>query len=108
MVAPSRLVVVAQADETHYYRGEGVNACNPFPPGPMSNLAVGCAVVGENPQEDNDRQVWGRWAHELGHAFQKLGPWHPSHYNSEFELMDCREVGEDVEIPNPPGRVLLA
>src|SRR5439155_1812735 len=34
-----------------------------------SPLFVGNAVVGENPG-DTDLEVWGRWAHEVGHNMQ--------------------------------------
>jgi len=37
---------------------------------------------------------WGRWAHEIGHAFQQAGPAHPSNYNSAFELMDANYPGQ--------------
>ena len=38
--------------------------------------------------QQRDLKVWGRWAHEIGHAFQAGGPAHPSNYNSNFEQMD--------------------
>jgi hypothetical protein len=59
---------------------------------------VGNAVVGENPG-DTDRQVWGRWAHEVGHNMQVgysgAGPvgGHPSGYQSDFDLMDANYPG---------------
>src|SRR2546428_13703346 len=51
------------------------------------------AIFMENPCE-NFNQVWSRWAHESGHAFQMGGPAHPSNYNSEFELMDANYPGQ--------------
>ena len=54
---------------------------------------VGCAIFSENPTE-TDLQVWGRWAHEIGHAFQQGGPGHPSNYSNEFELMDSNYPGQ--------------
>ncbi len=42
----------------------------------------------------NNSKVWGRWAHELGHAFQTGGPAHPSNYNSNFEQMDADYPGQ--------------
>jgi hypothetical protein len=68
-----------------------------------SALWVGNAVVGENPG-DTDRQVWGRWAHEVGHNLQagaakadtplqvSIGG-HPSGYQSDFDLMDANYPG---------------
>jgi len=48
------------------------------------------SIVGENPSE-GAAQTWGRWAHEIGHQMQANpgNPWHPSNYNSDFELMDA-------------------
>jgi hypothetical protein len=63
-----------------------------------SPLWVGNAVVGENPG-DTDRQVWGRWAHEVGHNMQVGGSGagpvggHPSGYQSNFDLMDSNYPG---------------
>jgi hypothetical protein len=66
-------------------------------------IFVGNAVVGENPG-DTDRQVWGRWAHEVGHNLQSgaaaadtplqvgIGG-HPSGYQSDFDLMDANYPG---------------
>lgn len=63
-----------------------------------SALFVGNAVVGENPG-DTGRQVWGRWAHEVGHNLQvgysgagAVGG-HPSGYQSNFDLMDSNYPG---------------
>jgi hypothetical protein len=58
-----------------------------------SKKLVGCAIFSENPS-DSDVNVWGRMAHELGHAFQQGGPAHPSDYNSEFELLDNNLPGQ--------------
>src|SRR5690349_22796339 len=68
-----------------------------------SPLVVGNAVVGENPS-DTDTQVWGRWAHEVGHNMQSGGAsantpnqvaigGHPSGYQSDFDLMDTNYPG---------------
>jgi hypothetical protein len=87
------LVVMAETDPTQFHRGQGSSSCN-LPMGPGGAVAnVGCAIFSENPTE-TDLQVWGRWAHEIGHAFQQGGPAHPSNYNSEFELMDSNYPGQ--------------
>ncbi len=67
-----------------------------------SPLWVGNSVIGENPN-DLDPDVWGRWAHEVGHDLQSgyagtgmdqvpIGG-HPSGYQSDFELMDSNYPG---------------
>ena len=58
------------------------------PPGGGS-YSVHASVVGENPSQPVDR-AWGGWAHEIGHQMQANPnePWHPSDYNSDFEIMD--------------------
>jgi hypothetical protein len=57
-------------------------------------MTLGCAIFSENPS-GSDTAVWGRWAHEVGHAFQENGtPPHPSNYNSEYELMDSNYPGQ--------------
>lgn len=87
------MVVMAEDDNTQFHRGQGRGGCS-LKMGPGgSNKSVGCAIFSENPTE-TDRQVWGRWAHEIGHAFQEAGPAHPSNYNSEFELMDSNYPGQ--------------
>ncbi len=88
------LVVMAETDPGEFHRGQGGAGCN-LPMGPGGDIAnVGCAIFSENPS-DTDLQVWGRWAHEVGHAFQgDSGPAHPSNYNSEFELMDSNYPGQ--------------
>jgi hypothetical protein len=87
------LVVMAERDESQRYAGQGAPCVLPIGPY-KSNKSVGCAVVSENPSE-SDLQVWGRWAHELGHNFQQPGgPAHPSSYRSEFELMDSNYPGQ--------------
>jgi hypothetical protein len=87
------LVVMAETDPSQFHRGQGSSSCN-LPMGPGGAIAnVGCAIFSENPTE-TDLQVWGRWAHEIGHAFQGDGPAHPSNYNSEFELMDSNYPGQ--------------
>ena len=87
------MVVMAETDATEFHRGQGSGSCN-LPMGPDGDVAnVGCAIFSENPTE-TDLQVWGRWAHEIGHAFQQGGPAHPSNYRSEFELMDSNYPGQ--------------
>jgi hypothetical protein len=58
-----------------------------------SLVAMPSAAFSENPTE-GEPYVWGRWAHEMGHAFQAGGPAHPSNYNNEFELMDRLYPGQ--------------
>jgi len=87
------MVVMAETDPSQFHRGQGMGGCN-LAMGPGGSTAtVGCAIFSENPTE-TDRQVWGRWAHEIGHAFQQGGPAHPSNYRSEFELMDSNYPGQ--------------
>jgi hypothetical protein len=87
------MVVMAETSPTQFHRGQGAGSCN-LPMGPGGDVAnVGCAIFSENPTE-TDLQVWGRWAHEIGHAFQQAGPAHPSNYNSEFELLDSNYPGQ--------------
>ena len=86
------MVVMAETSASQFHRGQG-NKCN-LAMGPGgSNKLVGCAIFSENPSS-SDRQVWGRWGHEMGHAFQQGGPAHPSNYNSEFELLDSNYPGQ--------------
>ncbi len=86
------MVVMAETG-AQFHRGQATSSCNK-PMGPGGAAAnVGCAIFSENPTE-TDLQVWGRWAHEIGHAFQQGGPAHPSEYNSEFELMDSNYPGQ--------------
>jgi hypothetical protein len=101
------MVVMAETSASQFHRGQGAGSCN-LPMGPGGDIAnVGCAIFSENPSE-TDLQVWGRWAHEIGHAFQQGGPAHPSNYNSEFELMDSNYPGQigvyekqgDIAFPN--------
>ncbi|MGD8518288.1 MAG: hypothetical protein PVG54_15090, partial [Anaerolineae bacterium] len=87
------MVVMAETSASQFHRGQGSGSCN-LPMGPDGDIAnVGCAIFSENPTE-TDLQVWGRWAHEIGHAFQQGGPAHPSNYKSEFELMDSNYPGQ--------------
>ena len=87
------MVVMAETSASEFHRGQGAGSCN-LPMGPGGDLKnVGCAIFSENPSE-TDLQVWGRWAHEIGHAFQQGGPAHPSNYNSEFELLDSNYPGQ--------------
>jgi hypothetical protein len=87
------MVVMAETNVSQFHRGQATGSCNlrQGPGGSVKN--VGCAIFSENPSETN-RQVWGRWAHEIGHAFQEGGPAHPSNYLSEFELMDSNYPGQ--------------
>ncbi len=87
------MVVMAETSNAQFHRGQATGDCN-LEQGPGGSIKnVGCAIFSENPSE-TDRQVWGRWAHEIGHAFQEGGPAHPSNYNSEFELMDSNYPGQ--------------
>jgi hypothetical protein len=81
------MVVMGETNAAQYHRGQA-NTCM-LPIGPSNGLvSVGCAIFSENPA-DPDERVWGRWMHEMGHAFQAAdGPAHPSNYNNSFELMD--------------------
>ena len=87
------MVVMAETDATQFHRGQG-GTCNAhMGPGSSNTPLVGCAIFSENPSS-TDTQVWGRWAHELGHAFQLRGAIHPSNYNSSFEQMDAKYPGQ--------------
>lgn len=87
------MVLMAETDTTKFHRGQG-NKCNlPMGPGSSDTPLVGCAIFSENPGS-TDVEVWGRWAHEIGHAFQGGGPPHPSDYNSNFEQMDADYPGQ--------------
>lgn len=86
------MVVMAETNASQFHRGQATTCNLPMGPGGTTKL-VGCAIFSENPTE-TDRQVWGRWAHESGHAFQQGGPAHPSNYNSEFELLDSNYPGQ--------------
>src|SRR5262245_347251 len=86
------MVVMAETDPNQFHRGQATK-CN-LKMGPSgSEKSVGCAIFSENPS-DSDVAVWGRWAHEIGHAFQQAGPAHPSNYNNEVELMDSNYPGQ--------------
>jgi hypothetical protein len=88
------LVVMAETDPSQFHRGQSLCPCVlPAGPGSDDEMNVDGAIFSENPSE-TDVQVWGRWAHEIGHAFQQGGPGHPSSYNSEFELMDSNYPGQ--------------
>ncbi len=85
-------VVMAETDTTQFHRGQASGSCN-LPMGPGGDVeSVGCGIFSENPS-NSDLQIWGRWAHELGHAFQEGGPAHPGNYNNDFELMDANYPG---------------
>ena len=91
------MVVMSETDPSQSHRGQG-NKCNlHMGPGSTVIKLVGCAIFSENPS-NSDARVWGRWAHELGHAFQVGGPAHPSNYNSAFEQMDHQLPGSDRRI----------
>ena len=75
-----------------FHRGQANKCTLPIGAG-GANRTVGCAIFSENPTE-GDNLRWGRWAHEMGHAFQVAGPAHPSNYNNEFELMDSNLPGQ--------------
>jgi hypothetical protein len=63
------VVVMAETDATKFHRGQG-NKCNLAKgPGSSDTPLVGCAIFSENPGS-TDVEVWGRWAHEIGHALQ--------------------------------------
>lgn len=81
------MVVMGETAPAQYHRGQATTCM--LPVGPANSLiSVGCAIFSENPA-DPDMRVWGRWMHEMGHAFQAAGgPAHPSNYNNSFELMD--------------------
>ncbi len=75
-----------------FHRGQANKCSLPIGAG-GANRTVGCAIFSENPTEGANLR-WGRWAHEMGHAFQVAGPAHPSNYNNEFELMDSNYPGQ--------------
>jgi hypothetical protein len=89
------LVVMAETDTSQFHRGQGKGGCNlKKGPGSSATMTVGCAIFSENPS-DSDVAVWGRWAHEIGHAFQENPkPAHPSDYNNDFDLMDANYPGQ--------------
>ena len=85
-------VLMAETDTSQFHRGQATKCDLPLGPGgPVTN--VGCAIFSENPGSTQN-ETWGRFAHELGHAFQAAGPAHPSNYNNEFELMDHNYPGQ--------------
>ncbi|MCE3608350.1 hypothetical protein LXA47_32810 [Massilia sp. P8910] len=87
------IVVMSETSLTQFHRGQG-GTCNArMGPGSSATPLVGCAIFSENPGS-TDPQVWGRWSHELGHAFQTRGAIHPSNYNSSFEQMDANYPGQ--------------
>lgn len=85
-------VIMSETDAAQFHRGQATTCTLPMGPG-GSLKQVGCAIFSENPAS-NDLQVWGRFAHEMGHSFQQGGPAHPSNYQSEFELMDANYPGQ--------------
>ncbi len=87
------VVIMAETSTSQFHRGQG-NKCNlKLGPNASNTSYVGCAIFSENPN-DSDKKVWGRWAHEIGHALQAGGPPHPSNYNSNFEQMDGHYPGQ--------------
>ncbi len=82
------VVVMSETSTSQFHRGQG-NKCDlHMGPGSSTIKLVGCAIFSENPSS-TDVEVWGRWAHEMGHALQAGGPAHPSDYNNNFEQMDA-------------------
>jgi hypothetical protein len=61
------------------------------------NTTIPVSFVGENPCND-ETSVWGRIAHEVGHALQVDSgipePAHPSDYSSGYEQMDWAYPGQ--------------
>ncbi len=87
------VVIMAETDTSKSHRGQG-NKCNlTLGPTAKNTSFVGCAIFSENPG-NTDVEVWGRWAHEVGHALQDGGPPHLSDYNSNFEQMDGNYPGQ--------------
>jgi hypothetical protein len=86
------MVLMAETNTSQFHRGQGTKCTLAQGPGGANKL-VGCAIFSENPSQSST-VVWGRWAHEIGHAFQEGGPAHPSNYNSSFELMDALMPGQ--------------
>jgi len=88
------MVVMSETDPAQFHRGQAGTCTKKMGPAANAPLKyVGCAIFSENPSQ-SDLQVWGRWAHEVGHAFQEGNPPHPSNYNSSFELMDDNMPGQ--------------
>ncbi len=87
------VVVMAETDPSKFHRGQGGKCNLPLGPGSSDTPLIGCAIFSENPGSTNV-EVWGRWAHEVGHALQAGGPAHPSDYNSNFEQMDAEYPGQ--------------
>jgi hypothetical protein len=87
------VVVMAETNPANFHRGQGGKCNLPMGPGSSNTPLVGCAIFSENPGSTNV-EVWGRWAHEVGHALQAGGPAHPSDYNSNFEQMDAEYPGQ--------------
>lgn len=86
------VVVMAETDPSQFHRGQGGQS--DLPMGRFAPIRhVGAAIFSENPS-DSDALVYGRWSHELGHAFQQGGPPHPSNYDSAFEQMDANYPGQ--------------
>ena len=87
------LVAIPTTDTTFFFRGVENSIMLPIGPGGKL-VSTPAALFAENPTEAQPF-VWGRWAHEIGHAFQAGGgPAHPSNYNNEFELMDRLYPGQ--------------
>ena len=85
-------VMMAETSNSQFHRGQA-DKCNlKMGPGGATKF-VGCVIMSENPTETT-AQVYGRMAHEFGHAFQQGGPAHPSNYSNEFELMDSNYPGQ--------------
>lgn len=85
-------VLMAETSNAQFHRGQANKCTLPIGAG-GANRTVGCAIFSENPSEGATAR-WGRWAHEMGHAFQVAGPGHPSNYRNTFELMDASYPGQ--------------
>ena len=88
------LVLLAMPPSASTFFFRGVENSIMLPIGPGGKLVkTPSALFAEN-RSEAEPYVWGRWAHEIGHAFQSGGPAHPSNYNNEFELMDRLYPGQ--------------
>lgn len=82
------LALLAMPPSASSFFFRGVENSIMLPIGPSGSLIkIPAALFAEN-RSEGEPYVWGRWAHEIGHAFQAGGPAHPSNYNNEFDLMD--------------------
>lgn len=86
------LIAIPSTDPTFFFRG--VENSIMLPIGPGGKLVKTPSTLFAENRSEAEPYVWGRWAHEIGHAFQAGGPPHPSNYNNEFELMDRLYPGQ--------------